>query len=694
MLRKKCLTILVLFLATICSFPGAAQPSQQPATATQQQAPAATTPAVSDPAAIDVLEKYVAAIGGHKAWDSVKAEQQETEIHLFGSVIHTMTIQELFTKKTYTKVETSRGTVEVGFDGQRVWQKTPAFRGYMADTDPQAQALRNPPPPLREFRTSKQTYERLPDETIDGKTYQVLKTTRQAQGQELTLKCYFDPATHLVVRVAVGNLTLAVSELSDYRNVDGRLIPFLTSTSSGAAGQTEIKVLSYKSNPTYDPSIFEFGPAAEKHLGEGETPKASAENVTKKIESGNTLIKSYADEETIPEQVRLDSFELVWGRINDTYWDKTFGGVDWKAIHDQYLPKAKAAIASRDFHSLLNQMLGNLNSSHFVVEPPSEVTRLNVTEKEMKNGSLGLSLRWIDNQLVVIDTRKGYPAERVGIRQGYVITRINGKTPEQLFSDYKTKHLGFELRPELLYRAAAYEVMQGRPGDRVVLDVLDEKDRKGHLDLVLTGVPLDEDVPFESRKLKDNLGYISFKVFFGGIVDEFQHALDNLRGTDGLIIDLRGNPGGVIEIAPNIANLLCPSPGSLGTFTFRYEKQSYSFKGLGDAAYSGKVVVLVDEASISSSEIFSGGLQDLGRVTVVGSRTAGAVLASTFSPLPTGGTLQYVISNFETSKGTVLEGRGVIPQIEVRTSRAALLAGHDPALEKAEDILKKHGCFN
>jgi len=97
----------------------------------------------------------------------------------------------------------------------------------------------------------------------------------------------------------------------------------------------------------------------------------------------------------------------------------------------------------------------------------------------------------------------------------------------------------------------------------------------------------------------------------------------------------------------------------------------------------------VDEASASSAEILSGGLQELGRVTVIGSRTAGAVLSATEAYLPTGGTLQYVISNFETPKGITLEGRGVLPQVEAHASRQSLLAGRDAPLDSATEFLAR-----
>ena len=113
-----------------------------------------------------------------------------------------------------------------------------------------------------------------------------------------------------------------------------------------------------------------------------------------------------------------------------------------------------------------------------------------------------------------------------------------------------------------------------------------------------------------------------------------------------------------------------------------------AYKGKDKTSYNGRVILLVDELSGSTSEVFAGGLQASGRAIVLGSRTAGAVLPSLLRVLPTGAALQHVIANFETPNGVVLEGRGVMPDIVVRLSRAGLLRGHDAALERAVEVIR------
>jgi carboxyl-terminal processing protease len=105
--------------------------------------------------------------------------------------------------------------------------------------------------------------------------------------------------------------------------------------------------------------------------------------------------------------------------------------------------------------------------------------------------------------------------------------------------------------------------------------------------------------------------------------------------------------------------------------------------------YAGPVAVLIDGMSASTSEIFSGGVQEIGRAVIVGERSAGAALPSHIQKLPTGALFQFAVADFKTPKGVLIEGRGVIPDIEARYDRASLLAGRDAQLEAAVKQIRK-----
>ncbi len=106
--------------------------------------------------------------------------------------------------------------------------------------------------------------------------------------------------------------------------------------------------------------------------------------------------------------------------------------------------------------------------------------------------------------------------------------------------------------------------------------------------------------------------------------------------------------------------------------------------------YTGPVAVLIDGGSGSATEIFASGLQELRRAVIIGERRAGAVLPSAMVKLPTGAIFQYVFADFRTPSGALIEGRGVAPDVEIKHTRASLLAGRDAPLEAAIAELQKN----
>lgn len=658
----------------------------------KRTSPPATTAAPSEnknsknesgDAAAEILEKHIAAIGGREVFKAIKTSELQNEMEVFGSINKTYRIEDRVTRRQYQLSETPNGRIEFGFDGTRAWRKAPFFQGYLPDTDPQAKAALKKRPALYEYRESRQKFEKLPNETIAGKEYLVLKTVDTDElAREITVKHYFDPATFLLKQTILGNDVTQTTTFDDYRKIDGRTVAF-SSIVVNPQTSLKIKIISVKYNIPVDASKFEYKDSSAKPAAVIKPNDSTSPNI-QTIAAPSETSKS----DSLSETVRLETFEMVWKTVNDTYWDRTFGGVDWQAVHDKYLPLAKTSVRNDEYHKLLNQMLGELRRSHFKITAPDSVVGLSSRAKNVKNGAVGLDLRWIDSQLLVVGVEENSSAYAAGIRNGFVVSKIDGKTANEIFAEYKQKNPGFQLREEIGRARAGGSLLSGKPDTSVEVEVLDSKDKSLSLKLTRKAQPLGRNLEFQSKRLEQTVGYIKFNVFFGDALLKFQNALSDLLDTKTLIIDLRGNPGGVGQLAPAMANLLSPKAGSLGNFKFRYETQPVSYEGAGVQAYKGKVILLVDELSGSTSEVFAGGLQEQNRAVVIGTSTAGAVLPSLVQLLPTGGALQYVISNFQTPKGIALEGKGVIPDLTVKTTRAALLAGHDAVLERAADFAK------
>ena len=172
-------------------------------------------------------------------------------------------------------------------------------------------------------------------------------------------------------------------------------------------------------------------------------------------------------------------------------------------------------------------------------------------------------------------------------------------------------------------------------------------------------------------------------------MQEFGDAVQQCAHCDGIVIDLRGNPGGIGAMAMGMAGWLVKQTGErLGVMYMRGATLNFFINPRAEA-FEGPVAVLVDGSSASTSEIFAGGLKDLGRARIFGTRTAAAALPSVITRLPNGDGFQYAVANYISQGGKALEGNGVVPDVEVKLTREALLAGHDTVVDAALDWIRK-----
>jgi carboxyl-terminal processing protease len=197
-------------------------------------------------------------------------------------------------------------------------------------------------------------------------------------------------------------------------------------------------------------------------------------------------------------------------------------------------------------------------------------------------------------------------------------------------------------------------------------------------------------VYFESKKI-GNTGYVRFNMFLDlvRVMSNFADAVEGCMQCDGLIVDLRGNPGGIGGMAMGMAGWLVDKPDQrLGTMYMRDATLNFVINPRAQV-FEGPVAVLVDGSSASTSEIFAEGLKDLGRARVFGTKTAAAALPSIFERLPNGDGFQYATANYISEGGKALEGIGVTPDVEVKLTRESLLAGHDAVLDAALEWIRK-----
>src|SRR6185503_11690207 len=394
-------------------------------------------------------------------------------------------------------------------------------------------------------------------------------------------------------------------------------------------------------------------------------------------------------------EVRQETFDIVWRTVKEKHFDPTHGGVDWDKVREQYAPRVDEAKSDSEFHGVLRQMLGELRQSHFNIIPPEAVVEDD--SPEPKGGGIGIDLRLVEGQPVITRVESGSSAESAGLRPGFLIKRVDEITADRVIALFSKSKDSEAIRTLRICRTLMARI-NGAPDSKVRIAYLDESDQPREATVVRERLKGEmsprfgnfgpQYTEFEARRLTGGIGYIRFNVFVMMLMERIKTAIRGMQGAPGLIIDLRGNPGGVGGMSNGIAGVLQTEQGSLGTMRMRSGHTNFLINPQS-GPFLGPVVILTDGGSASTSEIFAGGMQDIGRAAVVGERTAGAALPSIIEKLPTGALFQYAVADFKTPKGTLLEGRGVAPDVDVKLTRRALLDGRDPQLDAAVEQINK-----
>ena len=398
-------------------------------------------------------------------------------------------------------------------------------------------------------------------------------------------------------------------------------------------------------------------------------------------------------------QLNIDSFEFVWKTIRDQHFDPTLGGLDWQAVHDELRPKVESAQSIDEARGAMIDMISRLRQSHFAIIPADVYENIEAPAgKGDRGGSTGLEIRVIDGRAIVTSVKPGMPAERAGVRRGWEIRSVKGEEIPPLFPPIE-KEFEKSPRKDFYLSYAVRTRMGGAIGDTVTAIFMDELDQPTEKTMILEE-PRGKKVifgnlppfylTFRTDTLRDGIGYFTFSCFFDPVtlMPAFGNAMQSFMQAPGIIIDVRGNPGGIAGMGMGFAGWFVEEKNiAMGTIRTRSDTLKLVINPRA-RVYRGPVAILVDGLSGSSSEMFAGGVQGLPRVRIFGSRTAGATLPSLAERLPNGDGFQYAFASYISRIGVELEGEGVKPDVEVRPTRKALLEGQDPAIEAAVDWIR------
>ena len=397
---------------------------------------------------------------------------------------------------------------------------------------------------------------------------------------------------------------------------------------------------------------------------------------------------------TEQKRLNIESFELIWSTIRDQYWDPGFGGVNWTAVHDELRPKIDNAATMRQAREVMAQMMGRLGKSHFAIIPADVYDDVDAGTGEGRgSGTAGLDVRVIGEHALITNVEDGSPAAVQGIHAGWEILSIDGVELATMLRRLSEIYRESTARALYLERAVTAK-LSGDPGSTVQAQFLDGAGKRvtKRIDriqppgtLARFGYLPPMHVWIKSRKLAGDVEYVAFNLFLdpARLMPEFGDAVHSCADCAGIIIDLRGNPGGLGIMAMGMAGWFIEKPDQhLGTMHTRQAPLKFTVNPR-PPIYRGPVAILVDGSSGSTSEVFAGGMKDLGRARIFGTRTAGAALPSAIDRLPNGDAFQHALADYISEGGQPLEGVGVAPDLEVKLTRAALLAGRDPVLDAA-----------
>lgn len=364
------------------------------------------------------------------------------------------------------------------------------------------------------------------------------------------------------------------------------------------------------------------------------------------------------NEEIAPQKL----FDKTWRVISREYYEPTLNHQNWYRWKEHYRNKIKT---DEDARIAIDTMIASLNEPYTRFMPQKDFEDL-TTSITSKIYGIGVNIYSNAGKIEIFNVMPATPADFAQLKQGDIITAVNGK----------------DISGMNVSDVAA--IVRGPENSVVELTILRNNKK-------LTKKIKRKEIKIKSVKssvLDNHIGYIQILSFMSGTTpNEFLEALENIKNTDSLILDLRGNTGGLLDNAVFIADMFINN-GTIVDIIYRngYKK---SIKAQDEHFGLQKpVVVLVNGASASASEILSGALKDTHKATLVGRKTFGKGLVQKVVPLPNQTGVNVTIARYLTPNGTDINKLGIKPDIEVGNEFDFFVGNQrDEQLEKAKEVL-------
>lgn len=371
----------------------------------------------------------------------------------------------------------------------------------------------------------------------------------------------------------------------------------------------------------------------------------------------------------VPDMVNHDHissqrlFDNTWNIIKDNYYDAALNHQDWNRWKTRYHGQIKN---DADAKVAIDTMLASLDDPYSRYMSKAEYADQNSSINSKITG-IGVNITSIAGKVHIVNVMEGTPAQFANLLPDDIILAIDGK----------------EVNGLPLSEVA--NLVRGPENTFVNVTVLRNKDK-------LVKKVMRKEIKIKTVKssvLDRNIGYIQITSFIGSTTpNEFLEALEKTKNADGLIIDLRGNTGGLLPNAIFIANLFIPE-GNLvsivGRNGYKYDINAQDT----EFGVDKPTVVLVDGNSASASEILSGALKDYKKAKLIGTRTYGKGMVQKIIPMQNETGLNLTIAKYLTPKGNDINKKGINPDIRVDFSIKDVKANNDAQLQAAKNELSK-----
>jgi carboxyl-terminal processing protease len=393
---------------------------------------------------------------------------------------------------------------------------------------------------------------------------------------------------------------------------------------------------------------------------------------------------------TLGAEARTRAFDFVWTTINENYYDAALNGVDWKAARERYRPLALGAPDDDEFWDVLDRMTGELKDAHTRVESPKSVA-LRMRDESV---TMGFTFAPIDGRLVVTAVNAETDAWWAGVRSGMTLAAIGSEPAMQAYERFKAA-TRLDSTERSRHARTLRKILSGEPGTKASFTF--ERADGTRFEATLARKRITSRPAVSHRTLPSGYGYVRFTQWTLPVTAEALEALEALKSAPGLVIDLRGNPGGSAHAVNLMLRRFFPNRAELGSTVTRTGRPIALFMGAveiiklksvvpGDQdAYKGPVAILVNSGSASASELFASTMQAAGRASIVGQPSCGCLLGFLgYARIPGGAELAYSEVGFRLPNGKRIEGEGVIPDAMVPLDPRDLQVNRDRALEEAQ----------